>query len=51
MSRNALRLYETAEFARIDVKISLTHSRYVCFVTQSFMRLPCFFVPPLLRSP
>ncbi|HUN24264.1 MAG TPA: hypothetical protein PK299_14125 [Anaerolineales bacterium] len=31
MSRNALRLYKTAEFAWIDVKISLTHSRYVLF--------------------
>ncbi|HUN23785.1 MAG TPA: hypothetical protein PK299_11705 [Anaerolineales bacterium] len=31
MSRNALRLYKTAEFARIDVKISLTNSHYVLF--------------------
>ena len=31
MSRNALRLYKTAELARIDVKIHLTHSRYVLF--------------------
>ncbi|HUN23624.1 MAG TPA: hypothetical protein PK299_10880, partial [Anaerolineales bacterium] len=31
MSRNALRLYKTAEFVRIDVKISLTNSRYVLF--------------------
>ncbi|HUN23078.1 MAG TPA: hypothetical protein PK299_08120 [Anaerolineales bacterium] len=31
MSRNALWLYKTAELARIDVKISLTHSRYVLF--------------------
>ncbi|HUN21738.1 MAG TPA: hypothetical protein PK299_01240 [Anaerolineales bacterium] len=31
MSRNALRLYKTAEFARIDAKISLTHSYYVLF--------------------
>ncbi|HUN24637.1 MAG TPA: hypothetical protein PK299_16025 [Anaerolineales bacterium] len=31
MSRNALRLYKTAEFARIDVKISLTYRCYVLF--------------------
>ncbi|HUN24632.1 MAG TPA: hypothetical protein PK299_16000 [Anaerolineales bacterium] len=31
MSRNALRLYKTTSFARIDVKISLTYSRYALF--------------------
>ena len=36
MSRNALRLYKTAEFARIDVKISLTHRRYVLLRRQIF---------------
>ncbi|HUN22774.1 MAG TPA: hypothetical protein PK299_06540 [Anaerolineales bacterium] len=31
MSRNALRLYKTAEFARMDVKITPTNSCYVLF--------------------